>query len=163
MTKVGVFSGTFDPVHHGHLGIARKALEEHGLERVLFVPEVKPRLKHLVTPFFHRWAMLELALQSHPGFYLWRAAEIQHDHRTLREIQSTYSDAELYLIMGGDILQSDNFWPDGTPINTANLIVLPRTAISSADLRSELAKQQNASGLAEAVLGYIKEHGLYKS
>lgn len=68
MTKVGLYGGTFDPVHEGHIQLAEAAISEVGLDRVLMVPAVVPPHKNdrSVTPFEHRVEMVRLALANHP-------------------------------------------------------------------------------------------------
>ena len=55
MTRIGVFGGTFDPVHFGHLAIANAALEELGLDRIMFIPTRRSPLKH-ADGNFHRFS-----------------------------------------------------------------------------------------------------------
>ncbi len=71
---LGILGGTFDPVHDGHLALAREALTELDLERVLFVPNADPPHKQhqAVTPAHHREAMVALALAAEPAFELSR-------------------------------------------------------------------------------------------
>ncbi len=68
--SVGILGGTFDPIHHGHLGIAEEAREALGLERVLLVPASSPPHKpgRPVTAAAHRLAMVELAIADNPAF-----------------------------------------------------------------------------------------------
>jgi nicotinate-nucleotide adenylyltransferase len=68
--KIALYGGTFDPVHLGHLAVARAALARFSLDRIYFVPaDVQPLKAALpVTSFHHRYAMLALALQSEPRF-----------------------------------------------------------------------------------------------
>jgi nicotinate-nucleotide adenylyltransferase len=68
--SVGIFGGTFDPIHHGHLLIAEEAREALGLERVLFVPAAAPPHKpsRPITPAEHRLAMVEAAIAGNPAF-----------------------------------------------------------------------------------------------
>lgn len=67
---VGVFGGTFDPIHYAHLAVAEEAAEALGLERVLFVPAGQPPHKpdQLITPGVHRLAMVELAIAGNDRF-----------------------------------------------------------------------------------------------
>lgn len=159
--KIGVFSGTFDPVHDGHLVAAEAAIEQYDLTHVLFVPEAEPRLKTNVTAFEHRWAMLELAIIDMPQLGLWRAAEAQHTAATLRDIKSAQPhDTELVVLVGEDAAPRSDQWPDGTPIalGSVQLVVLPRSHHSSAAVRAGTAQDSVPS----LVLGYIREHGLYQ-
>ena len=68
--SVGVFGGTFDPIHHGHLAIAEEAREALGLERVLFVPAAASPFKTdgEATDAVHRLAMVEAAIEGNPSF-----------------------------------------------------------------------------------------------
>ncbi len=68
--NVAIFGGTFDPVHRGHLNVARAAQKAHGLGRIYFVPAAIQPFKQSqpVTPFHHRYAMLALATHSEKSF-----------------------------------------------------------------------------------------------
>ena len=70
LERVAFYGGTFDPVHLGHLAVARAALERFELDRIYFVPAfVQPlKVKQKVTHFYHRYAMLSLAVQGEPRF-----------------------------------------------------------------------------------------------
>jgi nicotinate-nucleotide adenylyltransferase len=68
--RIGLFGGTFDPVHNGHLAVARAAMRRFRLDRVLFVPTAGPPHKRgrPLSPFAHRYAMLALATAGEPRF-----------------------------------------------------------------------------------------------
>ena len=68
--NIGLFGGTFDPIHRGHLALARRAMERCRLHRVYFVPANHPphKQKQLLAPFIHRFAMLALATANHKAF-----------------------------------------------------------------------------------------------
>ena len=68
--NIGLFGGSFDPIHRGHIALARAAVERCSLRQVLFVPVGVPPHKHSqpLTPFVHRYAMVALALQDEKGF-----------------------------------------------------------------------------------------------
>ena len=69
--NIGLFGGTFDPIHNGHLAVARAAAERCKLGKVLFVPSDIPphKREQPVTEFIHRYAMVALALQGEKGFF----------------------------------------------------------------------------------------------
>lgn len=68
--NIGLFGGSFDPIHRGHIALARAAVERCSLRQVLFVPVGVPPHKQSqpLTPFVHRYAMVALALQDEKGF-----------------------------------------------------------------------------------------------
>ena len=68
--KLGIFGGSFDPVHLGHLILAERCREQAKLDRVLFVPAARPPHKQdqTQTPFHHRVEMLTLAISGNPAF-----------------------------------------------------------------------------------------------
>jgi cytidyltransferase-like protein len=61
-SRIGIYSGTFDPVHAGHMAFALQAMQEAKLDRLYFLPERRPRYKQGVEHFAHRVAMLERAI-----------------------------------------------------------------------------------------------------
>ena len=67
---IGLFGGSFDPIHHGHLIVARAIFEQLGLERMIFLPSASPPHKeaHDLTEAAHRAEMLQLAIEDEPGF-----------------------------------------------------------------------------------------------
>ena len=162
--KIGIFSGTFDPIHEGHLNAAVEALAQYELDHILFVPEAEPRFKSDVTALKHRVAMIELAIRKYPEFGLWQSSELQHTHKTLTDISTSHRGADFFLLIGEDIGIMDSRWPDGTPINTdlATLIVVPRSHHSSSKIRTGLSIDNTAIGVSKPVLRYIKDHDLYK-
>src|SRR5512142_184488 len=68
--NVAIFGGTFDPVHRGHLNVARAAQKAYKLGRIYFVPaDIQPlKQRQPDTPFYHRYAMLSLATQGEKAF-----------------------------------------------------------------------------------------------
>src|SRR5258708_33742284 len=68
--NIGLFGGTFDPVHRGHLALARAALEHYKLHRIYFVPAhiPPPKQQQALSPFVHRFAMLALATAAEKAF-----------------------------------------------------------------------------------------------
>jgi len=68
--NIGLFGGSFDPIHRGHIALAQAAAERFSLHKILFVPANVPphKQKQPVTPFVHRYAMVVLAIEDHKGF-----------------------------------------------------------------------------------------------
>lgn len=118
--KVGVYGGTFDPIHFGHLNLAIEIMEAHHLDEVWFCPaQISPHKQKMTpTPVHHRLAMLELALCDIPNF---KVLDIETKRQgpsftidTLREliaIENQYSNQkEFYLILGDDSLPEFSRW-----------------------------------------------------
>lgn len=146
--RVGVFGGTFDPVHLGHLILAERCREQGRLEEVWFVPAARPPHKHAgeLTRFEQRVEMLALALAGNPAF---RIEELEKERPgpsytvdTLTQLRQRRPAAELWLIVGGDTLVDLPHWHDPAGVLTqAGLLVVPRPGhdlLSAADLCQRL-------------------------
>ena len=113
--RLGVFGGTFDPVHFGHLRPIEAAAAKFGLRRVLYVPaRVSPLKEEPSTDARHRVAMLALALAGRPD---WSLSLLELDRRppsytveTLRAIAAERPGDELWLLMGTDALAGFDRW-----------------------------------------------------
>jgi nicotinate-nucleotide adenylyltransferase len=103
LSKIGIFSGTFDPVHKGHITFALEALRQEGLASVYFLPEQTPRRKEGVTHYAHRVAMLKLALKPYKSLHVLELPDRQFDiAKSLPRLQAKFPDTELELLMGSD-------------------------------------------------------------
>lgn len=117
MTRLGLFGGSFDPIHHGHLIVARSAAEQLGLPRVVFIPSARPphKLGGVVTDPAHRLAMVEAAVAGDPLFAvddleLHRAGP-SYTFDTVGEYRRRVgSDAELIWFIGADSLPQLPTW-----------------------------------------------------
>lgn len=114
--KIGVFGGTFDPPHLGHLILAAEALDQLKLSRVLWVltPVPPHKLDQTITALEHRLAMTQLMLDDYPEFELSRV-EIDRPGPhymldTVKVIMSQNPGAEVLLLMGGDSLRDLRTW-----------------------------------------------------
>jgi nicotinate-nucleotide adenylyltransferase len=159
--RIGVFGGTFDPVHLGHLIVAEQCREQARLGRVLFIPAWKPphKLDQELTPFHHRVEMLHLALAGNPAF---QVDELEH-HRpgpsytvdTLEELHRRHPGDELFLIIGADCLPDLPHWREPARIMAqASLVVAARPgwALWSAEqIRSALRLPPDVPLRAEVV------------
>jgi len=115
--RIGVFGGTFDPVHFGHLRMIETAAVKFGLSRVLFVPaRISPFKEEASTDPRHRIAMLALALAGRQDWSLW-LGELDREPPsytvdTLRELSALSLLDELWLLMGTDTLARLDRWKD---------------------------------------------------
>lgn len=112
MRRVGIFSGTFDPVHEGHLAFARQALTANQLDKIFFLVEPRPRRKQGVRAFEHRQKMVELAIKDEPalGSIVLEQARFTAQE-TLPILQARFKGAELFMLMGDDMLHHLGDWP----------------------------------------------------
>ena len=130
---IGVFGGTFDPPHLGHLAAAQEALERCGLQRVLFVPSERNPLKldDRISPTEHRLAMTRLAIADDPRFELSYAdvggAGPSFTVDLLERLRQEHQGAELAFIGGMDILHELHRWREPLRVlDLARLIVIAR-------------------------------------
>lgn len=131
--RIGIFGGTFDPVHLGHLIVAEQCREQGWLDQVWFIPAARPPHKQdrPLTPFNHRTEMLALAIAGQPAF---RVEEMERDRPgpsytsdTLDVIHQQQADAELFLIVGSDTLHDLPYWHEPARIvKRAGLLVVAR-------------------------------------
>ena len=131
--RVGVFGGTFDPVHLGHLIVAEQCREQAKLDLVLFIPAARPphKLDQPLTSFLHRREMLSLAVAGQPAF---RVDDLEKDRQgpsytvdTLEELQRRQPGSELFLIVGADCLPDLPSWHQPARIvDLACLLIVAR-------------------------------------
>ena len=184
--RVGVFGGTFDPVHVGHLAIALAALESVPLDRVLFVPARRSPLKDRdpLASVSDRVAMLKAAVATEPRFAV-SSAELDREgvSYTVDTLEPLRSEGHLFLILGSDALADLERWrspdrirelatilvaarpgaPEPDPMHGARAFDAPRLDISSRELRARAARGRSLRYLVpDAVWEHIKEHGLYQ-
>ena len=130
--SMGVFGGTFDPIHHGHLAIAEEAREALGLAIVRFVPAAASPFKtdRDVTPAEHRLAMVEAAIAGNPRF---EASRMEMERPapsytvdTLERLSSR-GPTDLWLILSSEALAGFPRWRDPDRIlELARIAVVPR-------------------------------------
>jgi len=114
--RIGIFGGTFDPIHYGHLVAAEEARAVLKLERVLIVPAGQPPHKttHPITPAEHRVAMVQLAIASNPAFVLSRVdLDRPGPHYSVdmvMRLRRQLGPGEVYFIVGMDSLMELPTW-----------------------------------------------------
>ncbi len=114
--RLGIFGGTFDPVHYGHLLLAETCRQELNLDQVRFVPANTPPHKqgHQIADGHARADMLNLAVSGYPEFVVDRR-ELRRQGPsftvdTLAEFRAEFPDADLYLLLGADSLRDLLTW-----------------------------------------------------
>ena len=189
--RIGVFGGTFDPIHNVHLAVARAALAQMRLDRVVFVVSARPPHKRggpVASPE-HRYAMVEAALAGEPRLV---ASRTELDRQgtsytvdTLAAFEEEHPGAALFLILGLDSLVDLPGWRDPEGILArARLVVIPRpgawdippevrghydtldfdqSALSSTEIRERAAAGLPLDGLVPpGAIAIIAERGIYR-
>lgn len=114
--RIGIYGGTFDPIHFGHLSVARHMQSELKLDEVYFVVTAVPPHKRSIarTPDGMRYEMVRLALENEPGMTASddeiKEGGISYTFETLNRFKSRYRDAELFFIVGADMLEDFPTW-----------------------------------------------------
>ncbi len=187
MSRIGVFGGTFDPVHVGHLAIAFAALESVPLDRILFVLARRSPLKERtpVASAEDRLAMLRLATADEPRFAVSRVElDREGPSYTVDTLEHLAGPDELFLILGADALADMGRWhepariaqlativvaarpgsPAVEPAHRRLVIDTPLCDISSRELRARAARGRSLRYLVpDTVWRYIQERGLYRA
>ena len=142
MRKIGIFSGTFDPVHTGHLDMAQACLNALGLEKVLLMPSGRPLAREPEADASHRLRMLQLATAGRKGLEAC-GADVQKTPRyavdTVRWVRKAYPDAQLVYIIGADKPADIPTWREASALfQLCDFAVLPRSGHDAEGLRDFL-------------------------
>ena len=182
--KIGLFGGSFDPIHHGHLILARDAMESLGLDRVIFIPaNVSPhKLEHPPAPACLRCEMVEAAIAEEPRFSM-DACEAEREGAsfavdTVRLMLLRSPQAEFFYFIGEDNVPALHTWREINELKKiASFVVLTRgdlepiegfpvisrnIDISSTDIRNRIARGLSVRYLLpDAVCAILARHQLY--
>ena len=191
MTTLGLFGGSFDPVHCGHLLVAEAAFEELALERLYFIPAAQSPFKPGTTPAASgdRLRLLRLALAGQTRTEI-DAQEIERGGTsytvdTVRTYAQRFPQARLFYLIGADHVASLPKWRDAAELATlAEFVVIPRPGeasqslpapfrgqqlrgfplgVSSSQIRERLRQRLSIRGLVpDAVREAIRNAGLYR-
>ncbi|HVC68110.1 MAG TPA: nicotinate-nucleotide adenylyltransferase [Acidimicrobiales bacterium] len=188
--RIGVFGGTFDPIHRGHVELAEAVRNALGLDRMLVVVANRPWQKEdrPVTPAEDRYAMVAAALADHPGL---EPSRIELDRGgpsytvdTVRQLLAEEPGAEVVVVVGTDVVAALDTWHEPEALrDLATLAVVDRPGVavvepppgwrvvhvevspvdvSSTDLRARIeAGQPVGDSVPEAVIRCVSERGLY--
>jgi len=163
--RTAFFGGTFDPVHAGHLALAREVLNQGRADRILFVPAPSPPHKDPagITAFEHRLNMVRLSIRGEEGF-CWSDLERHRSGKsytidTLAELSADGSYGEILLLIGSDSLRQLHLWYRAHDLVRAyGLIVYPRR--NEAVRRDELLQswsEEETEKLMGSVMGSVPE------
>ncbi len=138
--KIGIFGGTFNPIHYGHLRAAEEVREKFNLAKIVFIPSKSPPLKtHGLIESEHRYRMTELALSGN-GFFEISDIEFKRPGKsftvqTLEELRRIFHDTDLYFILGIDsFLEIPAWWQPEKLISLTDFIIIARPSFRFVDL-----------------------------
>jgi nicotinate-nucleotide adenylyltransferase len=155
LRRVAIYGGTFDPVHIGHIEVARGVLQLFELDEVLFVPACVPPHKSAISSAFHRFAMLALATEHHSRLRL-STIELDEPNRpyavdTVERLQSGIGlNSRLFFMIGADSWSEITTWHEWQRLlKMCDLIVVTRPGYElSADV-PEVAKVVDGRGMSQ--------------
>lgn len=180
--RIGLFGGTFDPVHNAHLAVARAAADRFALSRVLMVPAaIPPHKPGASAPWEDRFEMLRIATAGDPRL---EASDLERGEDTsysILTIEKVKAEA-VYFIIGADAFAEITTWfrwqdviakaefivvarpghsyavPPGARVHELTGLNLP---VSSSDIRRQLMQGMEPPDVPRPVLDYIRARGLY--
>jgi nicotinate-nucleotide adenylyltransferase len=155
LRRVAIYGGTFDPVHNGHIEVARQALQLFELDRVLFVPAFVPPHKSGISSAFHRFAMLALATEHEPRLRL-STIELDAPDRpyaveTVARMQEQIGGScHLFFMIGADSWSEITTWHEWQKLlKMCDLIVVTRPGFElSGSVPPQAARVVDVRGLS---------------
>jgi nicotinate-nucleotide adenylyltransferase len=189
---IGLYGGTFDPPHMGHLIVAAHVREELGLDQILFMPALTPPHKQDrdVTPAELRLAMVRLAIDGDASFAVSdleiERGGVSYTVETVKALLALHPGAALTVLIGMDNLVDFGTWRDpagilalarvavmtrpgyvpgagGAYLTQMTLCEVPHIGIAARDIRRRVAEGKSIRYLVpDAVGSFIHEHGLYR-
>ncbi|MBN1620963.1 MAG: nicotinate (nicotinamide) nucleotide adenylyltransferase [Endomicrobiales bacterium] len=189
--RIGLFGGSFNPVHNGHISLALASKKELKLKKVIFIPAALPPHKKTVclAPKKHRLNMIKIALKKHAFFEISRfelkRKRSTYTYQTVQYFIKKYPKKELFLIIGSDSLRELNTWkkpefllkkcsivvgkrgkiPVSTPLIGNRRILRIKESIppvSSSYIRYQAGNKRSIRGLVpKNVERYILKNSLY--
>lgn len=157
--KTGVFGGTFNPVHKGHIMLAEYCMESVGLDRIIMIPTAVPphKISNNLASENDRLNMCKLACRGKENFFV-SDIEIKrqgksYTYETLTQLKEIYPDDHLYTIMGADMFLTLNRWKNPEIIfEKSSIITIPRDEENKHELENFYNKVLKAMGASSVIL-----------
>ena len=184
-SRIGLLGGTFDPIHNGHIAIAKTAIKQLKLDKLLLIPAGNPWQKSEFSDSKHRLKMVKKAGNDLEKV---EVSDIEvnktgptYTFETLQELHKKYPNSELILILGSDAIAGFDTWKEPNLVKTLariyvvqragdftqdwhfDRIQMPPIEISSTEIRERVKNNESISELVpKSVNEYISANGLYK-
>ncbi len=157
--KTGVFGGTFNPVHKGHIMLAEYCMDSVGLDRIIMIPTAVPphKISNNLASESDRLNMCKLACRGKENFFV-SDIEIKrqgksYTYETLTQLKEIYPDDHLYTIMGADMFLTLNRWKNPEIIfEKSSIITIPRDEENKLELENFYNKVLKAMGASSVIL-----------
>jgi nicotinate-nucleotide adenylyltransferase len=189
LPRVGIYSGSFDPVHAGHIVFALKGQKAAGLEQIYFVPERRPQHGSEPEHYVHRSVMLTRALQPYPQFAVFELPDARLNARSLTRLMADLPKADYsLLITASELLWHETELPalyyklhlvvavtshaqmaevlarltqTDRPLGNLTFVDIGTDHINSAEVRKGLRTGRQVRGLLPSVWRYARKQWLY--
>ena len=148
--NIGVYSGTFDPIHSGHIAFAQSAKSKSHLDAVIFLPEPQPRSKPTVTDLSHRIELLKRALANLPDLSVMSLPSEQFSvQQTLPELNAAFPDTTFTFLFGSDVIKTfRSGWPDlDILLRSAKLAIGMRAGDNEKEIKAIIKDLEHTYGI----------------
>ena len=156
--RIGIFAGTFDPIHDGHIEVAKSAVKQLELDQLYFMVEKDPWTKKQPVEVGHRIAMTTLAIQDEPSLLQFDAQQDRFTlTETLQDIEQQFPNAELYFVFGADVFlhMNTDTWPGlASLLERHQIVVFERAQITEA----EISQHARSLGIVTAIIPSKHQH-----
>lgn len=165
VSHIGIYSGSFDPIHDGHIAFAEAAKKKCGLDKIYFLAEPRPRRKQGVRALEHREAMVRLAIDNVPYFGMIQLEQAKFSvEETLPKLTALFAGAEMFFLMGDDVFEHLSTWPHVEELLTASSFIVGIRKGDEAHTKDVLKKLEKTRGMTFSTSFLMtEEHGISSS
>jgi nicotinate-nucleotide adenylyltransferase len=179
--RIALFGGSFDPIHNGHLAVARAADRRFNFDEIHFIPASRPphKLKQHLAPFPHRFAMVSLACAEHPHFVPSLAEagndfagnQLHYSVETVRHFRHAYHGDRIFFMIGADAFLDIPMWKEyETLLGLCDFIIANRPGIRPEALKLVIppdlmapanTKRETESVLPSQLIVHLRKTSIY--
>ncbi|MGN0346315.1 MAG: nicotinate (nicotinamide) nucleotide adenylyltransferase [Lachnospiraceae bacterium] len=159
--KIGIYGGTFDPIHYGHINLACFAAELFQLDFVYMIPSGNSYMKDQATPSNHRYLMTQMAIKPYPNLVVSNMEILRkgpsYSYETILEMKKKHPESDLYFLIGEDSLYHLYLWKNiDVLLKNTILLVAGRKSLENNNNFRNSGKLNHLS--REEVFTYYKEN-----